>query len=99
MTDVAVLFGVDAAELRARLRSMRLAARVLCGDRARALEAALHRAERDAAALVDVVVGIKALAPLDRRRVLAYEHVLQTWTKEPKRFRLNPSHHIPGPYT
>ena len=27
------------------------------------------------------------------------EFVCQTWTKEPARFRLDPSHHIPGPYT
>jgi hypothetical protein len=26
------------------------------------------------------------------------EHVRQVWTKEPERFRLDPSHHIPGPY-
>ena len=28
-----------------------------------------------------------------------YEFIHQTWTKEPKRFRLDPAHHIPGPYT
>jgi transposase InsO family protein len=28
-----------------------------------------------------------------------YEHVLHIWTKEPERFRLDPSHLIPGPYT
>jgi hypothetical protein len=28
-----------------------------------------------------------------------YEFICQTWTKEPDRFRLDPSHHIPGPYT
>lgn len=28
-----------------------------------------------------------------------YEHVLQVWTKQPKRFKLDPSHHIPGPYS
>ncbi len=33
------------------------------------------------------------------RGLTPYEHVLQTWTKEPERFRLDPSHHIPGPYT
>lgn len=27
------------------------------------------------------------------------EHVLQIWTKEHERFRLNLSHHIPGLYT
>src|SRR5206468_4686218 len=33
------------------------------------------------------------------RGITPYEHVLQVWTKEPERFRLNPSHYIPGPYT
>jgi transposase len=32
------------------------------------------------------------------RGLTPYEHVLHAWTKEPKRFRLDPSHHIPGPY-
>lgn len=32
------------------------------------------------------------------RGLTPYEHVLQIWTKEPERFRLDPSHHIPGPY-
>ena len=26
-----------------------------------------------------------------------YEFIYQTWTKEPERFRLDPSHHMPGP--
>jgi hypothetical protein len=25
-----------------------------------------------------------------------YEFISQTWTKEPERFRLDPSHHMPG---
>jgi hypothetical protein len=33
------------------------------------------------------------------RGLTPYEHVLQIWTKEPERFSLDPSHHIPGPYT
>ena len=33
------------------------------------------------------------------RGLTPYEHVLQVWTKQPERFRLDPSHHIPGPYT
>ncbi|MGW9822439.1 hypothetical protein ACUXK4_005034, partial [Methylorubrum extorquens] len=28
-----------------------------------------------------------------------YEFICQTWTKEPERFRLDPSHHMPGPNT
>lgn len=33
------------------------------------------------------------------RGLTSCEHVLQVWTKEPKRSRLDPSHHISGPYT
>jgi hypothetical protein len=29
----------------------------------------------------------------------AYEFICQAWAKEPDRFRLDPSHHIPGPYS
>jgi hypothetical protein len=28
-----------------------------------------------------------------------YEFICQVWTKESDRFRLDPSHHIPAPYT
>ena len=33
------------------------------------------------------------------RGLTPYEFIRQAWTKEPDRFRLDPSHHIPGPYT
>ncbi len=33
------------------------------------------------------------------RGLTPYEHVCQAWTKEPERFGLDPSHHIPEPYT
>jgi transposase InsO family protein len=33
------------------------------------------------------------------RGLTPYEFVCQTWTKEPGRFRLDPSHYTPGPYT
>jgi transposase InsO family protein len=33
------------------------------------------------------------------RGLTPYEFIHQVWTKEPNRFRLDPSHHIPGPYT
>ncbi len=33
------------------------------------------------------------------RGLTPHELVCQAWTKEPSRFRLNPSPHIPGPYT
>jgi len=32
------------------------------------------------------------------RGLTPYEFICQTWTNEPERFRLDPSHHIPGPY-
>jgi hypothetical protein len=54
-------------------------------------------------------VAPRCLIPLDAynharrlktlRGLTPYEHILQVWTKEPDRFRLDPSHHIPGPYT
>jgi integrase-like protein len=33
------------------------------------------------------------------RGLTPYEFICQVWTGEPDRFRLDPSHHIPGPYT
>jgi transposase InsO family protein len=33
------------------------------------------------------------------RGLTPYEFICQVWTKEPGRFRLDPSHHIPGPYS
>src|SRR4028119_1777264 len=33
------------------------------------------------------------------RGLTPYEFIVQAWTREPERFRLNPSHHIPVPYT
>jgi transposase InsO family protein len=33
------------------------------------------------------------------RGLTSYEFIHQTWTREPGRFRFDPSHHIPGPYT
>ena len=32
------------------------------------------------------------------RGLTPYQFVYQVWTKEPDRFRLDPSHHLPGPY-
>ena len=31
------------------------------------------------------------------RGLTPYEFVLQQWTKEPKRFKVDPSNHTPGP--
>jgi transposase InsO family protein len=33
------------------------------------------------------------------RGLTPYEFIHQAWAKDPDRFRLDPSHHIPGPYT
>jgi transposase InsO family protein len=33
------------------------------------------------------------------RGLTPYEFVCQAWTRDPDRFRLDPSHHIPGPYS
>jgi len=33
------------------------------------------------------------------RGLTPYEFICQAWMKEPERFRVDPSHHIPGPYT
>ena len=33
------------------------------------------------------------------RGLTPYEFIHQVWTKEPDRFKLDPLHHIPGPYT
>jgi transposase InsO family protein len=33
------------------------------------------------------------------RGLTPYEFICQAWTRQPDRFRLDPSHHIPGPYT
>jgi transposase InsO family protein len=33
------------------------------------------------------------------RGLTPYEFIHQAWTREPERFRLDPSHHFPGPYS
>jgi hypothetical protein len=37
--------------------------------------------------------GLKTL-----RGLTSYGFICQIWTKEPECFRLDPSHHMPGPY-
>ena len=50
--NLASLFATEPAELRARLRSLRMASRLLCGPRGTELECTLHdAAEHDADAL------------------------------------------------
>jgi hypothetical protein len=61
----------DPAECRARLRSLRIGVRILCGPLARELELALARAERDPAELSRIDGLIDALPPFPRRRLLA----------------------------
>lgn len=68
---LAPLFNVTAPERLARIRSLALAARLLCGQRARDLEQSLRAAERDADRLPEALAQIDALDALDRRRLLA----------------------------
>lgn len=63
--------GIDAAERRARCRSMRAVAGLLAGPRADDLCAALLAAETNPGALDLAAVELDRLAPLDMRRVLA----------------------------
>lgn len=63
--------GIDAAERRARCRSMRAVAGLLIGPRADALCEALIAAETDPDALDQAAVELDRLASLDRRHILA----------------------------
>jgi hypothetical protein len=58
MTLAALFSPDDAEEYRARLRSLRLGARVLCGERARVLEMALHDAEQDHRAIPHALAAL-----------------------------------------
>ena len=61
----------DDAERRARLRSLRLGVRVICGGRAPELERALAAAEHDRREIPRVERLLDGLRALDRRRLLA----------------------------
>jgi hypothetical protein len=61
----------DEGEQRARLRSLRLGARLICGARGADLERALIQAERDVREIPRVLALVDALSALDRRRLLA----------------------------
>lgn len=61
---------IDGSERVARLRSLRAIVRLTTGPRGECLAALLHRAERDASALVPALSALNALAALDRRTVL-----------------------------
>ena len=66
----------DPIERAARLRSLRIAARILCGPRAHELEAALARAERDPSGELPKIDGlIDALSATPRQRLLS------TWAR------------------
>lgn len=63
--------GIDLAEQRARLRSLRALAKVYAGPRAADACRLLARAETDPAALEPASAALNRLAPIDRRNVLA----------------------------
>lgn len=62
--------GLDPAEQRARLRSLRALARVFCGPRALTVCRLLAEAETNPDALGRACIELNRLAPLDRRNVL-----------------------------
>lgn len=62
---------IDPAERLARLRSLRAIAHLCLGPRGAAVVDALHRSERDPDHLPAALRTLDALAPLDRRQVLA----------------------------
>lgn len=61
----------DSAERRARLRSLRLGARLICGARGADLEHALIAAEHDPGGIPRVLELVDALSAIDRRRLLS----------------------------
>ncbi|WP_264051669.1 hypothetical protein [Methylobacterium flocculans] len=63
--------GIDPAEQRARLRSLRALAKVYAGPRAAVVCRLLAQAETDPAALEPASVALNRLAPVDRRQILA----------------------------
>ena len=69
--SLAALFPADPVERVARLRSLALGARLICGPRGTRLEQALRNAERNPEALQAALEQIDALDALDRRRLLA----------------------------
>lgn len=63
--------GIDHAEQRARLRSLRALAKVYAGPRAADVCRLLAQAETDPAALAPPSVALNCLAPTERRQILA----------------------------
>ena len=62
---------LDGAERTGRLRTLRAVVHLLIGPRGAGLAQLLRDDERDPIRLPDALKGLNALAPLDRRRVLA----------------------------
>ena len=76
MTWGPFLPGLDAGERKARLRSLRLAAGLLCARRASDLVAQLRRAEREDEAVPMAAEEFGKLGSIDQRRVLSsYQRV------------------------
>ena len=71
MTLLAAWHTLDEAERRARLRSLAMGARLLAGEKAAPLIAALALAEGDPAALADADAELARLPTLPMRRLLA----------------------------
>lgn len=63
--------GIDPAEQRARLRSLRALAKVYAGPRAADACRLLAQAETDPTALEPASAAVNRLAPVDRRQILA----------------------------
>ncbi|SOR30302.1 conserved protein of unknown function [Methylorubrum extorquens] len=77
--------GLDPAERCARLRTLRSIVHLLIGPRAGQLRALLKEAESDAAVLPAALKALDALAPLDRRRVLASYAAIERPSPEVRR--------------
>lgn len=77
--------GLDLAERRARLRALRSVVHLLIGPRAGQLRVLLKEAESDAAVLAAALRALDALAPLDRRRVLASYAAIERPSPEVRR--------------
>ena len=55
-----------------------------------------ERLREHLAAFVDAYNHAKRLKTL--KGLTPYEFIFKCWTEEPKRFKINPTHHSPGPY-
>lgn len=62
---------LEPGERLARTRCLRAITRLIAGPRGIVLADRLRQAEKDEAALVPALAALEALAPVDRRRILA----------------------------